>query len=97
MKHLRIHEAARREANEAAAWYADRSVVSAKSLSEKLLTAISQAQHQPERYPLYLHGTRPVLVSRFPYFVVYLNWQEEIYIVAIIHAKRRPGYWKNRV
>ncbi len=45
----------------------------------------------------YLHGTRRVVLQRFPFFIVFLDWQEEIYIVAVAHTKRRPGYWKGRV
>jgi hypothetical protein len=39
---------------------------------------------------------RRVLVSRFPYEIVYRLRPAEIVIVAIAHLKRRPGYWKNR-
>jgi hypothetical protein len=28
---------------------------------------------------------------------VFFDWQDEIDIVAVAHAKRRPGYWKRRV
>ena len=42
------------------------------------------------------HLTRRVLVSRFPYQLVYRLRPSEIVIVAVAHLKRRPGYWKNR-
>jgi hypothetical protein len=44
-----------------------------------------------------LHGTRRVVLRRFPYFIVFFDWLDEIYIVAVTHAKRRPGYWMGRV
>ena len=97
MKNLRIHEAARREANLAAHWYSERSIESARNLIEELLLGISKAQRFPDRYPLYLHGTRRVIVDRFPYSIVSLDWQDEVFIVAMAHAKRRPGYWNNRI
>jgi plasmid stabilization system protein ParE len=40
--------------------------------------------------------TRRVLVSRFPYQIVYHLTPTEIVIVAVAHLKRRPGYWKYR-
>jgi plasmid stabilization system protein ParE len=40
--------------------------------------------------------TRRLLVSRFPYQVVYRLRGEETVIVAVAHLKRRPNYWKNR-
>jgi len=40
--------------------------------------------------------TRRVVVTRFPYQVVYRLGQDDLEIVAIAHLKRRPGYWKHR-
>ena len=97
MKNLRIHEAARREANLATVWYAERSISAARRFRDDLLAAFSAAAESPLRYPAYLHGTRRVVLRRFPYFIVFFDWHDEVYIVAVAHAKRRPGYWKRRV
>jgi plasmid stabilization system protein ParE len=97
LKGLRIHEAARREANPATVWYAERSIPAARRFRDDLLADFSGAADSPLRYPPYLHGTRRVVLQRFPYFIVFFDWQDEIYIVAIAHSKRRPGYWKKRV
>lgn len=35
-------------------------------------------------------------VSGFPYGVVYFVEHEVVTIVAVAHAKRRPGYWRDR-
>ncbi|MGD0293028.1 MAG: type II toxin-antitoxin system RelE/ParE family toxin [Terracidiphilus sp.] len=96
MKALQIHEAARREANQATIWYAERSIPSARRFRDELLAGFVSAATTPLLYPPYLHGTRRVLLKRFPYFIVFFDWQDEIYIVAVAHAKRRPGYWKRR-
>lgn len=71
MKSLRIHEAARREANEITAWYADRSNEIAVRFSCELLTAMRSSAIAPSRYPEYLHGARRILLRKFPYFVVF--------------------------
>ena len=97
MKSLRIPEAARREANLATVWYSERSMQVARRFADDLLAGFSSAAASPLRYPTYLHGTRRVLLRRFPYFIVFFDWQDEIYIVAVAHAKRRPGYWKGRM
>jgi toxin ParE1/3/4 len=36
-------------------------------------------------------------LPRFPYAVVFLVRVEELRVLAIAHAKRRPGYWLSRV
>ena len=96
MKSLRIHEAARREAHLATVWYAERSIPVARRFRDDLLAGFHSAAASPLRYPTYLHGTRRVLLQRFPYFIVFFDWQDEIFIVAVAHAKRLPGYWKRR-
>jgi plasmid stabilization system protein ParE len=97
VKRLRIHEAARREANLATAWYAERSIHVARRFRDDLLAAFKSSAAFPLHYPAYLHETRRIVLQRFPYFIVFFDWQDEITIVAVAHAKRRPGYWKGRV
>ena len=36
-------------------------------------------------------------VRRFPYHVVYLEAPSQIWILAIAHDRRKPGYWKDRL
>jgi plasmid stabilization system protein ParE len=54
--------------------------------------AISASQ-----FPPYLHGTRRVLLDRYPFSVVFRELPRKIQIVAVAHAKRRPGYWAKRL
>jgi hypothetical protein len=40
---------------------------------------------------------RRVLLPRFPYAVVFMDLGREVRVLAVAHAKRRPGYWLNRI
>jgi plasmid stabilization system protein ParE len=40
--------------------------------------------------------SRQLRVTGFPYKVVYRIRDNDIYVVAVAHASRRPGYWKDR-
>jgi len=42
-------------------------------------------------------NTRRVVLSRFPYIVVFRETVTEIEIVAVAHGRRRPGYWRERL
>lgn len=33
----------------------------------------------------------------FPYAVIYLDQPNEVWIVAVMHFKQRPGYWRERL
>jgi len=41
-------------------------------------------------------GVRRKLLRRFPYVVVFIEFPTAVHIVAVAHAHRRPGYWKDR-
>jgi plasmid stabilization system protein ParE len=41
-------------------------------------------------------GFRRAVLQRFPFFIIYSEERAEIVIVAVAHAKRRPGYWRVR-
>jgi len=49
----------------------------------------------PKR-PNYEAGTRRYQFSVYPYSLIYRVTEQEITIVAVAHAKRKPGYWTNR-
>ena len=63
---------------------------------DELDHAIEAIGSSPETWPVYREGTRRYLFRRFPFFVVYRVEGEEIHVIAIAHAHRRPGYWKDR-
>ena len=39
---------------------------------------------------------RQMPVVRFPYRVAYLVTSRELRVLAVAHARRRPGYWRSR-
>jgi plasmid stabilization system protein ParE len=93
---VEIHPEAWAEATVAVAWYAERSVRAAESFVGALEQAITRIAATPERWPKHLHGTRRLVLRRFPFAVVYRTTDVRIQVVAIAHAKRRPGYWRKR-
>jgi hypothetical protein len=40
---------------------------------------------------------RRCLVPKFPYSIIFSIEPEFILVVAVAHAKRKPGYWHDRV
>ena len=42
-------------------------------------------------------GLRRWRLRRFPYYVVYREQGEQLYVLAVAHERRRPGYWLGRV
>ena len=72
-----------------------------RRLGERFDNAVKTAIHLAADFPdlgsPYLFGTRRVFPKNFHFSIVYLNVGDEIFIVSIAHASRRPGYWRARV
>jgi len=59
--------------------------------------SVQVIRRSPEIRPLRDDGTRRYINKHFPYIIVYIYLSNHIWIVAIAHCKRRPGYWKSRL
>lgn len=98
---FRILDEARAEAFEAAAWYETQQPGLGGEFLDALVKAIGIIETDPDRFArletsVIKRNTRRFLLSRFPYIIVYELLKDEIVVVAVAHAARRPGYWKDR-
>ncbi len=95
MSKLRVISAAEWEYTEALRWYAERSIQAAEGFDAEFDKALTISA-DPNRFPRCDDRHRFYLMDRYPYQVIYREEANEILIVAIAHAKRRPGYWAGR-
>jgi toxin ParE1/3/4 len=49
-----------------------------------------------DTWPKFSRGFRRFILSRFPFSVIYRKKNQSIYIVAVMHNSRKPGYWLER-
>ena len=59
-------------------------------------TVIEIAEN-PKIWPEIEQGIQRRLVRRFPYSILYAVHEDEIIIVAIMHQKQKPHYWRDRL
>ncbi|MFZ0337551.1 MAG: type II toxin-antitoxin system RelE/ParE family toxin [Terracidiphilus sp.] len=97
MKPYTFHPEADAEADAAFEYYWIKGPDAAFGFDEKLRNAYRSLQVHPLICPPYLHGTRRVILDRYPFSVVFRERLHDIQIVAVAHAKRRPGYWAKRL
>lgn len=95
---VRSSEPASDELTEAVRWYETRRAGLGSEFFDAVVATLALIETRPEigKTTSTDSQTRRVLVTRFPYQVVYRLRPTEVVIVAIAHLKRRPGYWKNR-
>jgi plasmid stabilization system protein ParE len=51
----------------------------------------------PEAAPRVKKDIRRRLLKRFPFGILYAVAADEVVIVAVMHLRRRPGYWEDRL
>jgi hypothetical protein len=51
----------------------------------------------PERFRKFDPPVRRHFSAQFPYAVIYLEKPDHVWIVALMHMKRKPGYWRERL
>jgi len=51
----------------------------------------------PRRFRSFDPPARRHFSHLFPYAVIYLDEPDRVWIVAVMHMKRKPGYWRERL
>ena len=96
IKSLLFHREAEEEIESARDWYAQQSLVAARAFLKEIETSVEQVMKAPEMWPLYEDDIRRYVFRRFPYSLLYRVESSRILVLAVAHAKRRPGYWRER-
>lgn len=97
MTRVVFHPAAGSELDESIGFYESREPGLGLDLEREVLRGVSEIGDAPEQWSVYTYGTRKCLLRRFPFQLIYLQLSDAIWIVAVAHCSRRPGYWKARV
>ena len=96
MTALRFHPEADAELAEAREWYKARSEVAAQAFALDIDHAIKRILESPLTYPIGMRGEHRFVLDRFPYTILYRIRGDLVFITAVAHQSRRPGYWRHR-
>jgi len=92
-----VHPGARTELEKAVAWYNEKRAGLGYELEDEVQRAIKRIRSNPAIGAVYGSGKyRFVRVRRFPYVIYYHEEIDWIWVPAIAHERRRPGYWRRR-
>ncbi|MBN1652194.1 MAG: type II toxin-antitoxin system RelE/ParE family toxin [Deltaproteobacteria bacterium] len=97
MKPIILRPEARMDALAAYRWYENQRPGLGRDFREALEQVINSLREKPKSYPVVLRETRRVLLKRFPYMVFYREYDDAIVIVAVMHGKRDPETWRQRL
>ena len=97
MKPHVFHPEAGEQYTLAVTYYADIAPGLGVRFYDEIERLIKEIRRQPDRFFRFSPPARRALARKFPYSVVFLNQPDRIWIVAVMHAKQRPGYWRERL
>ena len=68
-----------------------------KKFFEEVLQTINLISVFPEVWVKNSEYTRKAILKKFPYNLIYLKYNDMIYIIAVAHQHREPDYWIDRI
>lgn len=96
MKPANFHSDAYAEMVAAAVYYESQQEDLGKRFLTSLQSSISHIQINPKLYQHFDFGVQICVLFDFPFKIVFREKLENIEIIAIMHQRRKPYYWKNR-
>jgi len=91
-----FNQAAKEELLGARDYYDDLVFGLGKSFILEIENTINIIKRSPLAYPIIKQNIRKAVIMKFPYSILYIIEGDKIYLLAIMHQKRKPLYWKNR-
>ena len=92
-----FHPEAEQEFVEAAAYYERNVTGLGERFGSEVRYAIERLLGYPELGSPMDADLRRLVLIRFPYLLIYSFTPKMLRIVAVAHARRRPGYWRARL
>jgi len=97
VKPVNIHRQAKAELDAAIAYYQGEK----NGLGLEFLDEVRRTENLIQQFPQL--GTpyqdtefRTRKIKRFPYVLVYCDLEDGLWLIAVAHSKKRPGYWLSR-
>jgi toxin ParE1/3/4 len=92
-----FHPQAAEEYANAAEFYARISPELATRFYDEIERLIEDVRRAGDRFRVFEGKARRHFSDVFPYAIIYLDQPDRIWIVAVMHFKRAPGYWRKRL
>ena len=94
---MNIHQDATEELRAAVAYYESCEAKLGDEFFAEVLRGFEQIRQHPRAWPIAYKDFRRYLIHRFPYALVYRHSDEDMFILAVAHTSRSPGYWRERI
>ena len=97
MKSVFFHQAAKDELLISRDYYDELVFGLGKSFLIEVERCLNIIKSNPLAYPIVRQNIRKAVIMKFPFSILYKLEDKNVYILAIMHQKRKPNYWSKRV
>ncbi len=97
MKPVKFHPEAEKEMLESSKYYESQQKDLGKRFLEQFQSSVKHIQINPEIYQKIDGNIRRCQTKIFPFGIIFREQSEQIEIIAVMHLKRKPEYWKERI
>ena len=64
---------------------------------EEVLETIEIISLFPQIWSINSENTRKAVLNKYPFNLIYSEFEDKIYIIAVAHQNREPEYWIDRI
>ena len=87
-----LHRLARREIRLAQRRYTRLGDALGRRFFNALFRTLERVENRPQTCSPHSHGTRIAPLRKFPYWIVFDEQSDGLFVLALMHSSRRPGY-----
>jgi len=96
MSKLIFHPDVAKEIKASYEWYQGQAEGLGDDFLVELESAYEAIMELPNTWPNFSNNRRRFLLSRFPFSVIYHPSNNSVFVVAVMHNSKKPGYWESR-
>ena len=97
MKKIELHPEAEEDIEKAVNYYEDRRSGYGNKFLDNYVNSTDLIRTFPEAGTQYYEKVLFITLKDFPFSIFYLNLEASIFVLAVIHDRRRPGFWLDRL
>jgi len=97
MRKLLLHPEVGGEIESWVAILAERSDRSPARFLEEVRAGFNRIRERPTHAHFIHQSYRRLNLDRFSHAVIYREYDDAVYVIAVTHEKRHPDYWKRRI
>lgn len=94
---IKFHPDVAKEIKSSYRWYQEQAYGLGNDYLSELELSFQMICELPNTWPKFESNFRRFILSKFPFSVIYHFNEKNIFVVAVMHNSRKPGYWNERV